>query len=96
MDSLFQVWLWGSCKLGYIKKYNIQRDESMKIARESLEEAFTPQLKSMLSIYNFLKVKLCYRTYWKQWIAFILITIILYLWAELGVGIFFQDSWGGY
>ena len=49
MDSLFQVWLWGSCKLGYIKKYNIQRDESMKIARESLEEAFTPQLKSMLS-----------------------------------------------
>ena len=57
---------------------------------------FIKQLKSMLSIYNFLKVKLCYRTYWKQWIAFILITIILYLWAELGVGIFFQDSWGGY
>ena len=49
MDSLFQVWLWGSCKLGYIKKYNIQRDESMKIARESLEEAFTPKLQSMIS-----------------------------------------------
>ena len=49
MDSLFQVWLWGSCKLGYIKKYNIQRDESMKIARESLEEAFTPRLRNMLA-----------------------------------------------
>ena len=49
----------------------------------------------MKKVFNFFKVKLCYRTYWKYWIAFILITIILYLWAELGVGIFFQDTWGG-
>jgi hypothetical protein len=25
----------------------------------------------------------------------ILILLFLYVWAELGVGIFFQDSWGG-
>ena len=30
----------------------------------------------MLSIYNFLKVKLCYRTYWKQWLLFLIITLL--------------------
>ncbi len=28
-------------------------------------------------------------------ILFIIILFILYLWAELGVDLFFQDSWGG-
>ena len=31
----------------------------------------------------------------KHIITAIIILFILYLWAELGVGIFFQDSWGG-
>tara|TARA_A100001015_G_C14870317_1_gene664073 strand:+ start:281 stop:391 length:111 start_codon:yes stop_codon:yes gene_type:complete len=25
----------------------------------------------------------------------IIILFFIYLWAELGVGVFFQDSWGG-
>jgi hypothetical protein len=31
----------------------------------------------------------------KYLIMLIIILFILYLWAELGIGIFFQDSWGG-
>lgn len=31
----------------------------------------------------------------KSIIKLIVILFLLYLWAELGVGIFFQDSWGG-
>ena len=32
----------------------------------------------MLSKYNFLKVKLCYRTYWKQWLAFLAICLFVF------------------
>ena len=32
----------------------------------------------MLSIYNFLKVKLCYRTYWKQWLAFLTMCFLIF------------------
>ena len=32
----------------------------------------------MLSIYNFLKVKLCYRTYWRQWLAFLAISLLVF------------------
>jgi hypothetical protein len=31
----------------------------------------------------------------KKIIIGIVVIIVLYLWAELGIGIFFQDSWGG-
>jgi len=31
----------------------------------------------------------------KKIIIGIVVIIFLYMWAELGVGIFFQDSWGG-
>ena len=31
-----------------------------------------------------------------KWIIlFLIVLFILYMWAELGVGLFFQDSWGG-
>ena len=32
----------------------------------------------MLSIYNFLKVKLCYRTYWKQWLTLLAICLLVF------------------
>ena len=32
----------------------------------------------MLSLYNFLKVKLCYRTYWKQWLAFLTMCFLVF------------------
>jgi len=31
----------------------------------------------------------------KRVVVGLIILLILYLWAELGVGLFFQDSWGG-
>ena len=36
----------------------------------------------MKKLYNFLKVKLCYRTYWKQWLAFFTLLILFILQSE--------------
>lgn len=31
----------------------------------------------------------------KTILILMIVLLLLYLWAELGVGIFFQDTWGG-
>ena len=36
----------------------------------------------MKKFYNFLKVKLCYRTYWKQWLAFLTLLLFIILVSE--------------
>ena len=36
----------------------------------------------MLKIYNFLKIKLCYRTYWKQWLALLTICFLVFACSE--------------
>ena len=36
----------------------------------------------MKKLYNFLKIKLCYKTYWKQWIAFLTLLILFILLSE--------------
>ena len=36
----------------------------------------------MKKLFNFFKVKLCYRTYWKQWVAFIIFLLVIILVSE--------------
>ena len=36
----------------------------------------------MKKLYNFLKVKLCYRTYWKQWLALLTLLFLFILQSE--------------
>ena len=36
----------------------------------------------MKKLYNFLKVKLCYRTYWKQWLALFTLLILFIIQSE--------------
>ena len=36
----------------------------------------------MKKLNSFLKVKLCYRTYWKQWVVFIIFLLVIILVSE--------------
>ena len=36
----------------------------------------------MKKLYNFIKFKLCYRTYWKQWLAFLTLLLMIILGSE--------------
>ena len=36
----------------------------------------------MKKLYNYLKVKLCYTTYWKQWLAFLTFLFVIILGSE--------------
>tara|TARA_Y100000310_G_C20514502_1_gene730509 strand:+ start:402 stop:572 length:171 start_codon:yes stop_codon:yes gene_type:complete len=45
---IYKVWFWVGCKCSLFREYNIERDKSMKSAREQLERAITPQIKQML------------------------------------------------
>ena len=38
--------------------------------------------EEMKKLYNFLKVKLCYRIYWKQWLAFLTLLLVIILGSE--------------
>tara|TARA_Y100000310_G_scaffold190368_1_gene190319 strand:+ start:4446 stop:4637 length:192 start_codon:yes stop_codon:yes gene_type:complete len=45
---LGNLWYNIGVRTKWIQKYNIERDESLKVAKEALQEAFTPELKEML------------------------------------------------
>ncbi len=49
LDSLiYRFWFWIGSKTGYLVRYSIMRDKSIKNAKRALEEAFTPEIKKML------------------------------------------------
>jgi hypothetical protein len=47
-NMFYQIWINFGSHTGFVRKYNIKRQKSLETARQALEEAFTPQLKSML------------------------------------------------
>ena len=48
-SQIYKVWFWVGGKMMFFRTYNIKRDKGMKLAKQALEDAFSPQLKKMLS-----------------------------------------------
>ena len=46
---LYRAWMCVGCKYGYIRRYNTEKETALENARKALEDAFSPQLKAMLS-----------------------------------------------
>ena len=44
----YKLWFWIGCKYWFFRMYNNQRDESLKKAKQALEDAFSPQLQKLL------------------------------------------------
>tara|TARA_R110000796_G_C14566242_1_gene435347 strand:+ start:4499 stop:4684 length:186 start_codon:yes stop_codon:yes gene_type:complete len=49
LDSyMYSIWCWFGIKTRYIHQYNKERDTALANAKQSLEQAFTPELRKML------------------------------------------------
>ena len=68
---------------------------SVFVLRDKLEASLGVYLLFDLLFYWGFLFGLIYLIVTKKTILIIVILFLLYLWAELAVGIFFQDSWGG-
>ena len=47
-NGIYRIWIMFSIYTGFIKRYIIHNEDSLRIVRKSLEDAFAPQLKKML------------------------------------------------
>ena len=48
-DIGYKLWIRFGCKTKYIRKLHFEQQTALANAKRALEEAFTPQLKSMVS-----------------------------------------------
>jgi hypothetical protein len=77
------------CVFGYYdvfyKKDNLMLKKNLRNKKElTNKDSYTRNLLNTLI--NFFKIKMCYRTYWKQWIIASLITVSLVLLSILLIG----------